>query len=571
MQQLRRFLTQEAGVPKRRIVVMSLLTGAGNALMLGLLNVAAAQSGEPGRDGRLFAAYLAAFALYVYTQRRSMLEAMGAVERTIERIRLRLTDKVRRSPLRLVEQAGGLPGFAALTQDTQVIAQAGSQVVTTLQSLVILAFTTLYLAWLSPLACLAVVLVVGGYIAVRQIRDPAIGEVMGQAYAKEVEFQRALQDAVQGFKELQLNRRERHGLRDHLVEVTAQARALKLEANLVTVFDHLFGGAALFLLLMAVVFVLPVVLPHSSETTHQLVATVLYILGPIGAVTQGLSGIGAIESGIGHLYALEARLDAAIEPHHRQPVKPLREFKEIRLEQVRMRYLGTDGTPLFSSGPHDLRLASGETVFLVGGNGAGKSTLLKLLTGLYPAEEGRVLLDGELVEPRTLEAYRSLFSTVFTDFHLFDRLYGLPEGVDDAQVNAWIERLGLAGKTRCEAGRFTHTDLSTGQRKRLAFIAAVLEDRPICLFDELAADQDPVFRKRFYEELLPELQARGRTLLIVSHDDAWFHCADRLLKLDAGHIISDERHGVATLLPAPATGEVPEAIEGTDAPTGGTA
>ena len=555
MQQLRRFLTQEVGVPKRRIVVMSLLTGACNALMLGLLNVAAAQAGEPGRDGRLFAAYLIALVLYAYTQRSALLGAMSAIEHTIERVRVRLTDKVRRASLHLVEQAGGLPGFAALTQDTQVIAQAGEQVVTTLQASVILVFTTLYLAWLSPMACLAVVLTVGGFIAVRLVRTPAIMESLGQAHTKEVEFQRALDDVVQGFKELQLSRQERQGLRTHLVAVAGQSRALKLQVNLVTVFDHMFGGAALFLLLMAVVFLLPTLLPQSSQTTHQLVTTVLYILGPIGTVTQGLSGMAAIESGIGHLYALEARLDAAIEPHHRRPVAPRRAFEEVRLEQVRMRYLDADGTALFTSGPHDLSLRAGETVFIVGGNGAGKSTLLKLLTGLYACDEGRLLLDGEPVEPRTLEAYRSLYSTVFTDFHLFDRLYGLPETVDDAVVNAWIERMGLAGKTRCEGGRFTHTDLSTGQRKRLAFIAAVLEDRPICLFDELAADQDPAFRRRFYEELLPELKAQGRTLLIVTHDDRYFAGADRLLRLDAGRIVADERHTVSALLPAPTAGE----------------
>jgi putative pyoverdin transport system ATP-binding/permease protein len=545
VQQLQRFLTQEAGVSKQRIVVMSLLTGACNALMLSLLNMAAAQAGGASRDGRLFAAYLVAFALYAFAQRQSMLDAMRAVERTIERIRLRLADKVRRAPLRLVEQAGGMPGFAALTQDTQLIAQSGARVVTTLQSLVLPAFTTLYLAWLSPLACLAVVLVVGGFIAVRQVRTPDIAEAMGRAHGQEMVFQRALDDVVQGAKELQLNRCERAGLRHHLVEVAGRAHALKLDANLDTLFDHLFGGFAFMLLLLAVVFLLPGVMPGLSQNTHQIVVTVLYIMGPIGAVTQGLTGLAAVESGIGHLYALETRLDEAIEPYHRRPVEPRRRFDEIRLDAVRMRYLDVDGAPLFISGPHDLRLRHGETVFIVGGNGAGKSTLLKLLTGLYPAEEGQIWLDGEAVGPPTLEAYRSLFSTVFADFHLFDRLHGLPEGVTDDDVNAWIERLGLAGKTRCEGGRFTRTDLSTGQRKRLAFIAAVLEDRPICLFDELAADQDPTFRRRFYEEVLPELKAQGRTLLIVSHDDAYFSGADRLIRLDAGHIVADERRSEA--------------------------
>lgn len=545
MQHLKRFLTQEAGVPKRRIVVMSLLTGAANMLMLALLNGAATQAGSPDRDNGLFSAYLVALVLYAYTQRSAMLDAMSAVESTIERLRLRLTDKARRSSLRLVEQAGGLPGFAALTQDTQVIAQAGSQVVATLQSLVTLLFSTLYLAALSPLACLSVVLVVLGYMAVRKVRDPAIIDAMVRAHAEEVIFQRALGDVVQGAKELQLSRRERAGLRAHIVAVTARSRDLKLKANLDIIFDQLFGGIALLLLLLVVVFFLPILVPDSSGKTHQIVATILYILGPIGAVTQGLAGINAVEAAIGYLYALENRLDAGIEPHHRRPVALRNQFSEIRLESVRMRYLDQEGTPLFTSGPHDLCLRAGEIVFIVGGNGAGKSTLLKLLTGLYSPDEGRVLLDGEPVEPRTLEAYRSLFSTVFTDFHLFERLYGLPDGIDDATVNGWIERLGLAGKTRYENGRFTHTELSTGQRKRLAFIAAVLEGRPVCLFDELAADQDPGFRRRYYEELLPELKAAGRTLLIVSHDDAWFNTADRVLRLDAGHIVADEMPGQA--------------------------
>ncbi len=549
MQQLKRFLTQEPGVPQSRIATMSLLAGVGNAVMLALLNAAATQTGKPGQ-GQFFAAFLCVWMLYTYTQRRAMLEVMASVERTIERVRLRLTDKVRRAPLRLVEQAGGLAGFSALTQDTQVIAQAGPTVVTALQSAITLVFSALYLAWISPLACLAVALVVGGFITVRILRNPAVDDVMGRAHRQEIAFQRALDDVVHGFKELQLSRRERQGLHAHLLEVAEQSRAHKLQANLHTLFDHLFGSTALFLLLMAVVFLLPIVLPQSSQTTHQVVATILYILGPIGAVVQGLAGMAGVESSIRHLYALEAQLDAAVEPHHRQPVAPLKQFREIRLEAVRMRYLDTDGATLFTSGPHDLSLRAGETVFIVGGNGTGKSTLLKLLTGLYPVEQGRLLLDGQPIEPRTLEAYRSLFATVFTDFHLFPRLYGLPEGVDDATVNAWIERLGLTGKTRCEGGQLTHTDLSTGQRKRLALLVAVLEARPVCLFDELAADQDPAFRRHFYEELLPELKAQGRTLLIVSHDDAYFHCAERLLRLDAGQIIANERPLTDVTVPA---------------------
>lgn len=198
MQQLKRFLTQELGSPKTRIASMSLLSGAGNAAMLALLNLAASQVGKPDQ-GHLFAAFFCVWLLYTYTQRSALMEAMAAVEPTVERVRLRLIDKLRRTPLRLVEQAGGLPGFSALTQDTQVMMQAGSTVVTTLQSAVTLIFSIAYLAWLSPLACLAVVLIGGAFIAVRMMRDPVIGRAMDQAHHQEITFQRTLDDVVQGY------------------------------------------------------------------------------------------------------------------------------------------------------------------------------------------------------------------------------------------------------------------------------------------------------------------------------------------------------------------------------------
>jgi putative ATP-binding cassette transporter len=177
-------------------------------------------------------------------------------------------------------------------------------------------------------------------------------------------------------------------------------------------------------------------------------------------------------------------------------------------------------------------------VFIVGGNGAGKSTLLKLLTGLYHPEQGALLLDGRVLAAEDYPAYRSLFTSVFTDFHLFDRLYGLDD-LDPATVNHWLRVLEMDHKTRYADGGFTNLDLSTGQKKRLAFIAAVLKNRPICVFDELAADQDPAFRQRFYEEILPGLKAQGRTLVCVSHDDRYFHVADRVLTMRDGRLAGD--------------------------------
>jgi putative ATP-binding cassette transporter len=169
-----------------------------------------------------------------------------------------------------------------------------------------------------------------------------------------------------------------------------------------------------------------------------------------------------------------------------------------------------------------------ELLFIVGGNGSGKSTLLKILVGLYAPETGRILLDGEIVHREDLPVYRSLFPIIFTDFHLFDRLYGL-QNIDQHVVEDLLAAMRLEHVTRIEDGRFQSTDLSTGQKKRLALIVALLEHRPVLVFDEVAADQDQGFRKYFYEVLLPQLQSEGKTIVAVTHDDHYFHVANRVL------------------------------------------
>jgi putative ATP-binding cassette transporter len=246
--------------------------------------------------------------------------------------------------------------------------------------------------------------------------------------------------------------------------------------------------------------------------------------------------IAKVEAAIADLYRLEDRLDTAA-AHAEGPTAaaPRTGFTGIEARGLCFRYLDADGAVLFEVGPFDLTLSPGELLFIVGGNGSGKSTLLKLLTGLYRPDRGELRLDGRTLTNADYPGYRSLFTSVFTDFHLFERLYGIDD-LDPERVNHWLRLLEMDRKTQYGESGFTNLDLSTGQKKRLAFIAAVLKDRPICVFDELAADQDPQFRRRFYEEILPSLRAEGRTLVCVSHDDRWFHVADRVLTMRDGRI-----------------------------------
>jgi putative ATP-binding cassette transporter len=252
------------------------------------------------------------------------------------------------------------------------------------------------------------------------------------------------------------------------------------------------------------------------------------------APVTGLTGTASLYSKanveLGHLFGLMDSLEkGATETTTAEAASAFASFQTIALEGITFRYEKGG----FATGPWDLRLRRGELLYLRGGNGAGKSTALKVICGLYRPESGTVRVDGQPVTDASLQSYRELFSAIFTDFHLFERLYGL-ENVSPDRVQELLHRMQLASKVTFQDGRFSTLDLSTGQRKRLAMIVSLLEDRPIFIFDEWAADQDAHFREHFYTELVPELLLRGKTVLIVSHDDRYWRPEDRVVTVDLG-------------------------------------
>ena len=186
-------------------------------------------------------------------------------------------------------------------------------------------------------------------------------------------------------------------------------------------------------------------------------------------------------------------------------------------------------------GPIDLELRPGEVVFVTGKNGSGKSTFVKLLCGLYRRHGGELLVDGVSYPVDPGPGWRSRFATVFAEFTLFEQLYGMEE-VDPAVVEAHLVEMELDHKVQFKEGRFGTVELSTGQRKRLALVIALLSDRTIYVFDEWTADQDPQFREAFYRRILPALRARGKTVVAVTHDDDSFDACDRRFHFEQGHM-----------------------------------
>jgi putative ATP-binding cassette transporter len=215
------------------------------------------------------------------------------------------------------------------------------------------------------------------------------------------------------------------------------------------------------------------------------------------------------------------------------PTTPL---TQLSLVDVTHRYRRDDDDGVFVLGPLSVELRPAETLFLIGGNGSGKTTLAKLLVGLYEPETGHVLLNGQVIVGAGLDDYRERFSAIFSDFHLFHNLLVTDERVIETSREL-LSKLGLGHRVSLENACFSTTELSRGQQKRLALVTLLLEDRPVCVFDEWAADQDPAFKHRFYCEILPELKAQGKSVVVITHDERYFHVADRCIELEAGQIV----------------------------------
>ncbi|OQX16398.1 MAG: hypothetical protein BWK73_04165 [Thiothrix lacustris] len=532
------FMTQETEVSKQRILLLAGISGIANSLLLVIINEAASGLTEGVFEAHLFAQYLLTFILFIFAQRASQREAVAAVEWALQRVRVRIANKVRLCDLRAVESLGDISSYSPLTQGANTIAQSAMYLVTGIESLLVLVFAGLYLLWLSPLSFVVALVLIGFTILLLVRHYQKTFQELSEASRKEGIFFERFTAILKGFKQLKTNRRESDDMFLHIRQLASETSDLKSRSNVRLLEDILLSNVTFYLLLLLVVFLLPLLVPENESSLFQVIATILFMMEPVSMISAALPNVSKTNVAINGLYRLEARLDQAM-PAHAEAITDLPtlpdEFSTIQLHAASFAYINAHQQPLFQVGPLNLTCRQGETLFITGGNGSGKSTFLKLFTGLYQPEQGTIQFDEKILQSHDYPAYRELFSVVFDDFYLFDRLYGLVD-VPDAEINAWLEKLDISHKTRFEQGRFTNTDLSTGQRKRLAFIAAIVQHRPILVFDELAADQEPAFRQRFYEEILPELKAQGKTIVAVTHDDRYFGIADRVLRMEAGKL-----------------------------------
>lgn len=526
-----------------KLVAMATIAGFANAGVVVVINASTEISSDGNVSIRLMLMFLTLLGLEIFTKMRMIVDAGVALEGIIHRIRLRVSDRLRRTELDALEQLDNADIQYRLNQGLTEIGSAAFTVFPMMSSLIMLLFTAIYIAWLSPLTLLALVAVNGIGAAYYLHNQSFVLGTREGALAAERRFYSILNQVLSGFKEVKINQKRSEDLfGGHMVGLSDEVLSQKSRGTSILTRNAIAPQLSNYLLLGAIVFILPTFESITDQTVAHLTAAFLFTVGPISNLVMGFYQLGQLDFATTSLSKLEDSL-IPHDPDERSlnavRLKAIRDMNEIRLEQAGFRYLGPNGEVKFQIGPIDLSVRSGEILFIVGGNGSGKSTFLKVLSGLYPLHSGTMSLNGVPIDRNNTLIYREFFSIIFTDFHLFDALYGLDD-VDPETVAELLLEFGLENKTALVDGQFTNIDLSTGQRKRLALIVGLLENKQIYILDEVAADQDPSFRAYFYEVLLGKLRSQGKTLIVVSHDDKYFHVADRIFRMDYGKLIPYE-------------------------------
>ena len=518
--------------------VAGIVSGIGSTMLMAVISQALSRNGSGIR--RLVWEFVGLVLLTFLLNVSSQALMLRLNIKAVLNLRMRLCRQLLSTPLRRLEETGLHRFLGTLTEDIPTITSTLGIIPGLCTSTATLSAFLIYLGWLSLTGLLVLTVAVSFGVVVYLVivrKAKRFTKLAREEWDSLLKGYRALTDGV---KELKLHQQRRTDFLSQDLDHTSLtlARYRKTESMIYLVAGN-WSPVFCFTLIGVMVFGLPHLKGIDPQILIVFTFGILFLIGPIGSLLGVYPAITRAKIAMGKIEQLGLLATDQMPDEYETPLPDaIHSWTHLELKGICHSYFLEHEGRSFMLGPIDIELERGELIFIIGGNGCGKTTLVKLLTGLYIPEAGEVYFNNELINDDNRDYYRQHFSVVFSDFYLFEKLFGLCSEELDELGRTYLSELKLSHKVRIENGKLSSIELSQGQRKRLALLTAFLEDRPIYIFDEWAADQDPVFKDIFYLHLLGELKARGKTIIVISHDDRYYHLADRVIKLDLGRIVS---------------------------------
>lgn len=523
---------QKEKIPFFFTIFVSIAAGLGNALIVFMINEAL--RGEVGLQINLLIMFALGITLYAGGSRIVRVKLIKTTNHMVYKLRMDIINKILSTPLEHVESLDDGVIQATLNNDTEVVATFPNTIIGVITACTTVIACFIYLGFISLLTLLACIITIAIIASIYFSVVNSANRLLEEARTTQNTFFKFINDMTKGFKELRLNMKRRRAFESDVNELSEFYKKKTARAFLSFADAFVVGELVFTLAIGFIVFIFPTIfLNIQPMDLRSYVFILLFLVGPVNGILSSIPNLIRVKVAWGRVNKLFDEISKIAEKE--VSIEENEEITKVTLtlKDVTYEYSAENDEP-FKIGPISYEFNSGEVVFITGGNGSGKSTLAKIITGLYRAKSGEILLNGHLISAGELE---QKFSAIFVDFHLFDKIYGIDYETKREDIQKYMEIMQLSDKTKLQDGCFSTTELSTGQKKRLALTISYTEDRPCYLFDEWAADQDQDFKEFFYKKLLPELAQRGKCVIVISHDDRYFDAADKIIKMEWGQIV----------------------------------
>jgi putative ATP-binding cassette transporter len=489
----------------------------------------------------IYLVFYFSLALYISILGRKIVQTKMVVitNNIVYELRMRLIGKIFSARFQNFEKIDSGRVYATLNNDTETIANSAGMVVSTITSAVTAAASFLYLSAISfpaTLSTLLVAMLLGVFYIIVGKKSRVLMEEMRDTQNV---FMKLIEGLVKGFREISMHYNKKVEYEMDVEASCDKYRKTRCSSIIKFINANLVSSSMILILLASICIGFPRIFPEMSlPRLISFIMVLLYMIGPITSIMASFPTFIRIKVSWDRINKFIDEIPAVEEQRAYKDIKKLSHkgetIQSFEAKNITFEYRGKEENEHFSVGPINLSLKQGEILFLIGGNGSGKTTLAKMITGLYQPEKGEILVNGKKISGD--DFLSEYFSVIFDDFHLFEKMYNIDVKNKNLEIDEYLQLLGMKGKVELKGSEFSTINLSSGQRKRLALLQCKLEDCPIYLFDEVAADQDPEFRKFFYRNLLKKMKEEGKIVIAITHDDHYFDVADRIIKMDMGKI-----------------------------------